>query len=293
VSVHKRTYRPFTGTPTSAVARFFVLMRYSFTDVWSSRITNVLFVLCMIPTLISLAMIYIMNSSALRLLLAGAGSNVNISINEKYFFGFLQVQCWMSLVFTAWVGPKLIALDLSNNALPTILSHPISRLEYVLAKFSVLSCFLSVVTWVPLLLLFVLQSYLSETPWAWSHIHIVWGVFFGAAIWIILLTFLALTVSSWVKWRIVATGLVFAATFVPAGMGSVFNQIMRTNWGNLINIPVLMFTLWRRLLHVDLPVYMTRNELPTMAALLALAGMCAGCALALNTRIRAREVVRG
>jgi hypothetical protein len=268
-------------------------MRYSFTDVWSSRITNVLFVLCMIPTLISLAMIYIMNSSALRLLLAGAGSNVNISINERYFFVFLQVQCWMSLVFTAWVGPKLIALDLSNNALPTILSHPISRVEYVLAKFSVLASFLSVVTWVPLLLLFVLQSYLTVTPWAWSHLHIATGTVIGAAIWIILLTFLALTVASWVKWRIVATGLVFAATFIPAGMGSVFNEIMRTNWGHLINIPVLMFTLWRRLLHVDLPVYMTRNELPTVAALFALGAMCAGCVAALNARIRAREVVRG
>jgi hypothetical protein len=291
--VHKRTYRPFTGVPTSAAQRFLVLMRYSFTDVWSSRITNVLFVFCMIPTLISLAMIYIMNSSALRLLLAGAGSNVNISINERYFFAFLQVQCWMSLVFTAWVGPKLIALDLSNNALPTILSHPISRVEYVLAKFSVLAAFLSVVTWLPLLLLFVLQSYLSETPWAWNHLHIATGTFIGAAIWIILLTFLALTVASWVKWRIVATGLVFAATFIPAGMGSVFNQIMRTNWGHLINIPVLMFTLWRRLLHVDLPSYMTRNELPTIAALLALTAMCGACVAALNARIRAREVVRG
>jgi ABC-2 type transport system permease protein len=291
--VHKRSYRPFTGTPTSAATRFLVLMRYSFTDVWSSRITNVLFVFCMIPTLISLAMIYIMNSSALRLLLASSGSNVNISINERYFFAFLQVQCWMSLVFTAWVGPKLIALDLSNDALPTILSHPISRIEYVLAKFSVLASFLSVVTWVPLLLLFVLQGYLSATPWAWDHMNIAVGVFVGAAIWIILLTFLALTVASWVKWRIVATGLVFAAMFVPAGMGSVFNGIMRTHWGNLINVPVLMFTLWRRLLHVDLPGYMTRNELPTIAALLALGTMCAACVVALNARIRAREVVRG
>jgi ABC-type transport system involved in multi-copper enzyme maturation permease subunit len=293
VSVHKRNYRPFTGTPTSSATRFGVLMRYAFTDVWSSRITVVLFVLCMIPTLISLAVIYIMNSSALQMLLGGAGSNINISINERYFFVILQEQCWLALVFTAWVGPRLMAADLSNNALPTILSHPISRVEYVLAKFSVLASFLSVVTWIPMLLLFVLQSYLSATPWAWSHLHIAIGTIVGSLIWIVLLTFLALAVASWVKWRIVATGLVFAATFVPAGMGSVFNGVMRTNWGHLINIPVLMFTLWRRLLHVDLPGYMTRSELPTFAALLALSSMCSLCVAALNARIRAREVVRG
>jgi hypothetical protein len=87
--------------------------------------------------------------------------------------------------------------------------------------------------------------------------------------------------------------MVFATIFVPAGMGGVFNQVMRTNWGTLINIPSMMFTLWYRLLHVELPRFSTRNDLPSLAMLLALSAMCALCAFALNARIRAREVVRG
>src|SRR4029079_1189080 len=103
-------------------------------------ITVVLFVICMLPTLLSAAAIYIMNHETVRLLIAAQrGGTPNIVLNERYFFVALQMQCWMALVLTAWIGPRLVAIDLSNNALPTILSHPISRLEYVLAKFAVMA----------------------------------------------------------------------------------------------------------------------------------------------------------
>jgi len=238
MSVFKRNYRPFTGTPTSRADRFLVLMRYALADVWSSRITNVLFIVCLLPLLVGMATVYIMNNTAVRMLIAAnAGAAPIIAINEMYFFVMLQGQCWLALVLTAWIGPRLIGLDLANNALPTILSHPISRIEYVFAKLALLASFLSAVTWVPVVVLFIFQSSLSAKPWAFEHLHIAYGAFIGSAIWIVLLSLLTLAVSSWVRWRIVATGMVFAAVFVPAGMGGVFNVVMRTSWGNLLNIP--------------------------------------------------------
>lgn len=294
MSVFKRTYRPFSGTPTTRGARFGVLVRYSLSDIWSSRITNVLFVACLVPVLITMAMIYIVNNDAVRMLLSsgGVGPAPNIVMNERYFLVVMSVQCWMALALTAWIGPRLVSLDFSNNALPIILSHPISRLEYVVAKFTVLFGFLSVVTWVPMLYLFGFQSFMSTKPWAGEHIHIATGSFIGCVIWIILLSFLALAVSSWVRWRVVATGMIFAAMFVPAGVGGTFNGVMRTHWGNLINIPYMIFSLWQRFLHVPL-FRMEREQLPTSAMLFSLAAMCIVCAMALNARVRAREVVRG
>jgi len=87
--------------------------------------------------------------------------------------------------------------------------------------------------------------------------------------------------------------MVVAAVFVPAGVGGVYNSVMHTEWGSLVNIPVMMTTLWRRLLRVDLPAFATRYDIPTYAILLALTFICVGCVAALNARIRAREVVRG
>jgi len=294
VSVFKRSYKRYTGPISNERFRLGVLMRYGAADLWSSRITNVVFVLCMIPSLISMTVIYIMNNDAVRLLLSSQGSSTpKIAMDERFFFVMLQGQCWPALILIAWIGPKLIAGDLSNDALPIILSHPISRVEYVVAKLLVLLGFLSAVTWIPTSMLFVFQSYLSKTPWAAEHIHIFIGMFIGSMLWIILLSLIALSVASWVKWRIVATGLLFATMFVPAGVGTVFNAVMRTKWGNLINIPDMMETLWIRLLQVNMPGYFMRNALPTTALLISLAAMCALCASALNARIRAREVVRG
>lgn len=294
MSVFKRTYQPYTGPMTGNRGRFGVLLRYGASDLWSSRITNIICLLCIIPTLISMTMIYVMNNDAVRLLLsAQGGAAPKLAIDERFFFAALQGQVWPALVLIAWIGPKLIAGDLANDALPTILSHPISRTEYVLAKLTVLVGFLSVVTWVPMTLLFVMQSYLSQVPWASSHFHILVGVFVGSLVWIVLLSLLALAVASWVRWRIVATGMLFAAVFVPAGVGSVFNAVMRTNWGNVINIPDMMETLWIRLIQVSNSGYLLRRALPTPALLIALTAIAFVCAAALNARIRAREVVRG
>lgn len=268
-------------------------MRYAVAEVWASRVSIVLMVLNLVPVLISMVTIYIMNNETVRMLIGAQGGAPIIAIDERFFYQVLMTQCWPALAVTAWIGPRLISTDMSNNALAIILSHPITRVEYVLAKLSVLAALLSVVTWIPLMLLFAFQSHLSATPWAAGHIRIAIGMFVGSWLWILILSLIALAVSAWVKWRIVATGLLFGFVFVPAGVGTVFNAVMRTQWGNLINIPFMVTVLWRRLVGAPIPSFMERFELPTVPMLFSLALICFGCTLALNARIRAREVVRG
>jgi hypothetical protein len=156
--------------------------------------------------------------------------------------------CWAALVITAWIAPRLITFDLADNALPILLSHPISRFGYVLGKFAALFGSLSLVTWVPCLLLFVYQGYSSAQPWAAANLHIASGLLFGSILWILMLSILGLALSSWVKWRAVATGIIFAAVFVPSGVGGIITGVLRTKWGFLLNMPFVMTQLWRRML---------------------------------------------
>ena len=291
MSVYKRSYRPYSGPLEGSGARFLTMIQYALMDLWTSRITAVLSILCLVPALISLATLYIMNSPTIRMLI-GSGMTP-IPIDERFFWIVLQTQCWPALVLTAWIGPWVVTTDMTNTALPIILSHPVSRTEYVLAKFSLLAGYLSAVSWIPTLLLFGFQSYMSPIPWAENYLHIALGILVGGVIWVALLALIALATAAWVKWRIVATMMVVAAVFVPAGVGGVYNSVMHTEWGSLVNIPVMMTTLWRRLLRVDLPAFATRYDIPTYAILLALTFICVGCVAALNARIRAREVVRG
>jgi hypothetical protein len=68
--------------------------------------------------------------------------------------------------------------------------------------------------------------------------------------------------------------------------------VLRTKWGLLLNIPVMMSNLWQRLLGAPTLIN-ERFSVPTLAiaAMLSLAGLV--CFGMLNKRIRAREVVRG
>jgi ABC-type transport system involved in multi-copper enzyme maturation permease subunit len=291
MSVYKHVYRAYDGKVTPVWARVFVLARYGFNEAWSSKITIGLFVLCLLPPIVFLIGIYLANNPIARALMGFRGPQ-GLIIDAKFFLTLLEVQSWFALPLATWIAPRLISFDLADNALPILLSHPISRFGYVLGKFIALFTSLSFVTWVPCLLLFAYQSYSSPLPWFAANLHIGVGILAGELIWIALLSILGLAISSWVKWRVMATGAIFAATFVPAGVGGVVTAVLRTKWGFLFNLPFMMTSLWHRLLGAPETVG-GGVSLPTESMAAMLVAACLICAAMLNARIRAREVVRG
>jgi ABC-type transport system involved in multi-copper enzyme maturation permease subunit len=292
LSVYKHNYQAYSGRVTPLWTRVVVLARYGLAEVWSSKITIGLFTLSFLPTIVFIILIYLANNPIARALILHGNDARDLSINAMFFLVVLEIQSWAALVITAWIAPRLITFDLADNALPILLSHPISRFGYVLGKFAALFGSLSLVTWVPCLLLFVYQGYSSAQPWAAANLHIASGLLFGSALWILMLSILGLALSSWVKWRAVATGIIFAAVFVPSGVGGIITGVLRTKWGFLLNMPFVMTQLWRRMLGA--PELMWRDEtIPTAAIVTMLLLVCLLCAAMLNARIRAREVVRG
>ena len=227
MSVYKNNYRAYAGPVTPLWMRLFVLARYGFAEAWSSRITVALFFLSLLPLVVFLIGIYLANNPVAQMLVL-KNANHALAIDASFFLNVLQIQAWIALAVTAWVAPRLIGFDLADNALPILLSHPISRPGYVFGKFMAMFTSLSAVTWIPCLLLFAYQGYSSPQPWFVANLSIALGVFAGAVIWIAFLSILGLALSSWVKWRVVATGIIFAAVFVPAGVGAIFSAVLRT-----------------------------------------------------------------
>ncbi len=292
MSVYEHTYRPYAGPLTSPRSRILVLARYGMAEAWSSKITIALFVLCLLPLLTFLVGIYIANNPLAQMAIL-KGSKM-LAIDASYFLKILTTQSWLALILCSWVAPRLVSFDLSDNALPIVLSHPISRVGYVAGKFLALFSALSVVTWIPALLLFAFECYSSPQPWFFANLRIAFGLLAGSLIWLCFLSLLGLAISAWVKWRVVATGAIFAALFVPAGVGGVVSAVLSTKWGFLFNMPYLIATLWERLLGAENPRMIGAfGPLPTAAILLVLLLTCALFIAMLNARIRAREVVKG
>jgi ABC-type transport system involved in multi-copper enzyme maturation permease subunit len=291
LSIFKHEYRAYEGRVTPPWSRIGVLVRYGLAEAWSSRVTVGLFTLAMLPVVVDLLAIYLANNQLARMMVS-PGGKFPLEIDAKFFLRVLSAQCWLALVLDAWVAPRLVSFDLADNALPILLSHPISRFGYVLGKFLSLFSLLSLVTWVPCLLLFAYQSYTSPQAWLGANVQVGFGILAGSLLWIAFVAMIGLALSSWVKWRMLATGVIFAAVFVPAGVGGVITGILRTKWGFLLNMPVMMTELWQRMLGA--PAVMKQElELPSAAIALMLLGAMAICVTMLNARIRAREVVRG
>jgi len=296
MAVYKRRYNSYTGSLTPQWSRFFVLTRFALADLFKSRFFVLLLILCLIPLLFAAGYIFVANNKTLQLLMQARPEVGNFfKVENDFFIVLMIVQAEAAFLLNCWVGPVLISGDLTNGALPLFLSRPFSRPNYVLGKLAVLGLLLSAVTWVPGLLLFSLQSGLAHNGWFWSHLWMVIPIVFCSLIWILALSLLSLAVSAWVKLRIVATGVTFIIFFVPAGLGEMFNHIMGTYWGALLNFSYMFRIILERGFRDPYRLLnrMSEGEIPVPAAWCSLIFVCLLALVILNVRLRARETVRG
>jgi len=288
MAVYKRSYRGYAGPVTSEWSRFAIIPRYAYRGLFRSKIMTAFFVICFIPPLVFLFLIYLANNiGSFAKMFGVTGATSPFAIDGEFFATYLGIQAALSFILTAFVGPGLISGDLANRALPLYLSRPFTRAEYVIGKMSVLLMLLSLITWVPGLILFAVQGVLGGPAWLSRNLWIAWAVFAGSWIWILVISLLALALSAWVKWRIAAGALLLAVFFVAAAFGEAINAVLEVHWGKLINLTYLFATVWNRL-------FRSREtfEISEASAWIMLALICAACLLLLNRKLRAFEVVK-
>lgn len=300
MAVYKRTYKPYVGALTAEWSRFLVLPRYAFQDLFASKLLTGFVVTCFVPFIVEAALIYLLHNEAARALLRMQG-NPPFSIDKVFFQTILGIQTGLAFLLAAWIGPGLVSPDLANNSLPLYLCRPFSRTEYVLGKSAVLVILLSLVTWVPVTILYGLQAQLEGNGWGWSHLRLEGATLLGSGIWIAVMCLLCLALSAWIKWRIAASAALFGIFFVGPGLGEAFNSVLRTYWGRLFNLSYLFSVVWRKLYDIEMirPERVRRRtpewllvDIPLWAAWTVLLLVCGMSLWLLHKRLRAREVVR-
>ena len=285
MAVYRRNYRPYAGVLTPAWSRWLILFRYSKRNIFRSKFVTALFVACFFWPVVCLAMIYVAHSASF-LQQIGLPPGI-LSIDNKFFYDFMWVQGVFAFFLTAFTGPGLISPDLANGALPLYFCRPFSRAEYVLGKSSVLAILLSQITWVPGLILFVIQAGMAGASWTWSNLWIAASLFLSSVICIAILSLLAMALSAWVKWRVVAGALLLGVMSFGAGFGQAINTVLRIQAGSFFNLAYLMGTVWNALFQVDV-----NHAIPVVQAWVALLVYCAICLGLLMRKVRAYEVIR-
>jgi ABC-2 type transport system permease protein len=285
MAVYKRSYAGYTGHLTPRWSRFMILTRYSLRGLFRSRIMTGLFILSLVFPLIIIAGLYLNHNASLLNMLKFRGDELMV-INGQLFMFVMTFQGSIAFLITALIGPGLVAPDLTNNALPLYFCRPLSRTEYVLGRGCVIAFLLSFVTWIPGLTIFCIQSTLSS-GWAGEHLSIAAGIMVGSLLWIAILTLLALALSAWVRWRVVAGGLLLGVMFATTGFAGAVAAVMHTSAGFYIDPAALVAVIYNNFFDTQLDV-----DISTPGACAALIAMSAFCIWLLSKKIRAFQVVR-
>lgn len=273
MAVYKRGYQRYQGPLTTHWQRMLVLPRFAWQRLFQQRLVLILLMASLIWPLLCAGLVYLSNRLDLLPSLPGDIKNM-VDINGKFFLTFMNVQSVFAVLLAALTGPGLIAPDLSNNALPLYFSRPLTRLDYVAARMVTLVGLLSLITWVPGLLLFSMQSGMAGGGWMVRNWYLGTGVVCGFVSWIAVVSLVALACSAYVKWRIVAGGLVLGFFFLLAGVAQMVNAVLRVDWGTLLNPERSMFIIWSSMLGVQTPpgpgVWACVTMLVALAVLLGL-----------------------
>jgi len=239
MAVYEQSYNRYIGPLTPEWSRFLIIPRHAYRGVFKSKIFTAFFVVCFVPLLVEAILIYLHhNMNALGIM--KVDMRELIPIDASFFQTFVNIQGGFAFFVALLVGPPLVSRDLRNNALPLYLCRPFSRTEYVLGKMSVLLILLSMITWIPQLLLFLFQAYLEGFTWFTQNLWMASAIVIGSVVWILLLALISQAISALVKWRVIASAAILGVFFIPSVFAEFLDFVFMTHWGHLISLAALM-----------------------------------------------------
>ena len=233
MSVYRRGYQRYQGKIEGRWARFLVLPRFSWKKMFQQRLVVLLLSAAMGFPILCAVFVYLGNN--VDIIKAIQASQSFLEVNDKFFMTFMSTQRVFAVFLAALTGPGLIAPDAANNAFQLYFSRPLTRLDYALGRLAALMGLLSLITWIPGLALFLMQSAMAGNGWGSANWRLGFGMFAGFLLWIFLVALTALASSAWIKLRSIAGGLVLGFFFILSGVASMVNGIFRGTWGYLLN----------------------------------------------------------
>jgi ABC-2 type transport system permease protein len=285
MAVYRRGYNRYQGPITGRLARLLVLPKYSWRRVLQQRWVVILLVMAMFYPLGCIGFVYLSNHVEL---LSDFGSEIKdfLQIDGNFFLIFMRVQLVFTMILTIVSGRNLIAPDLSNGALQLYFSRPLSRTEYVLARLLVLLGLLSLITWIPGLLIFSLQSGMAGWSWFAQNWNLGLGVLIGSLLWILFISLIALTCWAYIRRKIMAELAILWTFFVLNAVSEIVNNLLDVTWASFFNPRKVIDQIWNGLLGI------TPESGPTvLGCWLAVLVMTALLLMVLTRKLRPVEVV--
>jgi ABC-2 type transport system permease protein len=152
--IHDQSYRRYGGGKATPGWAWTVIAKAGIKQILRKRIFLGILLLSWAVFIVRAVQLYIAANVPQAAILAATAQTLREFLDNQNFFVF---------IVTIYVGAGLIANDRRANALQIYLSKPLMRSEYIAGKAAILFTFLMLVTWVPAMLLVLLQIMFSGT----------------------------------------------------------------------------------------------------------------------------------
>jgi ABC-2 type transport system permease protein len=277
--IHDQGYRRYVGTRADVGKSWQVITRAGVRTVLSKRSFIALMLLAWSPFVVRAVQVYVAATFQQASFLAPKAETFREFLGQQGVFVFFV---------TIYIGAGLIANDRRANALQVYLSKPLTRAEYVAGKFAILFLFLVGVTWLPAILLLLVQiMFAGSLAFIRDNFFLLPAITLFSLLQVLVSAMTMLALSSMSKSsRFV--GIMYAGLILFTG--ALFQALRgitgRSSWaflsptGTLEQMGAVIF-------RADLP-----NDLPPVFAAVTIITLIAGSMWILERRVRGVEVVQ-
>jgi ABC-2 type transport system permease protein len=277
--IHDQGYRRYRGEKARTGTGWLVITRAGIRTMLARRAFLGLLLISWFPFFVRAVQIYVAAN------FPQAGELV--AVKADTFRQFLAQQQTFVFFITVYVGAGLIANDRRANALQIYLSKPLTRAEYIFGKLSILMAFLAVVTWLPAIVLLLVQiafagnfTFLANNVFLFPAITVFSFVEIGVAA----TTMLAL--SSLSKSSRYVAILYAAVLFFTQAVYGVLYAVTRSSSFSWMSVPALLSQIGDAIFRQP-----SRYDTPLPVALLMIVVVIGVSAAILERRVRGVEVV--
>ena len=275
--IHDQGYRRYAGLREAHGRTWLVIARAGVMERLRERKFLGLLLVAWLPFLVRTVQLYVAANYA-------QASFLNAT--PAMFRDYLAQQSVFVFFITLYVGSGLIANDRRANALQIYLSKPLSRVDYVVGKLATLLIFLTAVTWVPGILLLVMQIlFAGNLAFLKANLFLFPAITVFAAVTVLTSSFTMLALSSLSKSRRFVAVMYAGLIFFTAAMYQALRGITGTGAWVFISPGDVLDVIGDRIFRSTEP----ENLLPI--ALVTVVVLLAGSVFVLERRVRGVEVV--
>jgi ABC-2 type transport system permease protein len=278
VPIHDQGYRRYGGGKAPRGQAWLVIARNGIRQLLGKRAFLGLLLLSWFPFFVRAVQIYAAANLPQASFLAPTPETFRQFLDQQEIFVFFV---------TVYVGAGLIANDRRANALQIYLSKPLTRSEYVFGKLAILMSFLLIVTWLPAIVLLIVQmAFAGNFTFLRNNIFLFPAITLFAFIQVTLVATAMLALSSLSNSSRYVGILYSAVIFFTQAIYGVLFAVTRTTSFSWISFPANLSQIGDVIFRLP-PKY----ETPWLVSLLVIAGVIAASGLVLERRVRGVEIV--